>query len=754
MTTETANKEVTDTQIMSVAYTESTEIDSNRPQSAGNADSIVDQTPRQVLERPRQIRSATLTAVVGTPATNVIDPLQLLLTQTTISNYLRPFQAIRADIRIRVLVRSAMTIYGKTCVSFAYGANKLTNPTTDEAWYQVQSSMNCYLLDASTSQSLEFVIPYRSPKTYQPIRLTQNNANQYARVYISNWGTYNGTGGTASPAYDVYANFENVHVSMLTNDNQKNDIPITNFSNVEEQAMVANPQVRAATQAGALITAGAAAGGMALSIARDTFTSYFMPLVNTVSGAMIKEGAKGAMKSMASPQSATAQTSSKTTEDEAKQTVEHGGNTGVKQAFWGDLSSTKRNGTSAFIDAAFPQHPATFDLLDSTNPSLAQVVARPTYHSSFVFDSGSSVGDSHNMPINLSNTASYAAYYGRLGRYFRYTKRLKFHCCLPPLSSARIRLSLYYANTVNPDVSDDVPSQVHLINGTKTLTMDVPFVFLGPVVTSNTVIATVKFELLHPPLAPSDNVVTFPVFVTESHHDFHMYTLQDHHTTHQYSPGVVPPPPLTLPVIEEQSLTEEHTIGADTQMWGSTTSNNFPSYMTEIKDLRTIFMRYSSETPSASALYPVVTRIRTAQEFVDSTVQQYAANPFAFYFGSKELKIHLKTEPGTDPTLGVYLRPIRNDLTGFSENVGSGACLTDTSVWNFLDVTVPFVSEYPYSDSLVNIDTYSGSLLPVDLVPSNVNIDQTHYWMLSRAGPDFSVDFLNSLPPFELWSYN
>lgn len=128
------------------------------PKEDFQPDPFPNKTPTPMLSREFQLASLSLTQ----DQESIIFPLNSLLTQDYMVQYLKPFSFVRSGVKLRIVLTSDSTLYGVVSVS------ALPFCRNDSGWKSnlQQSQSNQHLLDISQQDSLDLHLPWTSPLTY------------------------------------------------------------------------------------------------------------------------------------------------------------------------------------------------------------------------------------------------------------------------------------------------------------------------------------------------------------------------------------------------------------------------------------------------------------------------------------------------------------------------------------------------------------------------------------------------------------
>ena len=668
-------------------------------------DSLIDQTPIHVLSRKRLIRTIEIAAETDTADYVQFDPLQVLCGDPNMVAYMTNFKAFTADIRIEVVMTSASTTYGMVQVSWVYGKHsnfkgRSTTPILErrQTIATYCTSPETYLLDVSSSEGVEFVIPYRYPRNY----IEFPSSEGYASMIVANRGTHAAVGGTAFPRMQVFASLENVKAHLVA----RGDI-------LNEQA---DRQVILGNMAGI----GSIGTIIAWQAATDSFTKTMKNFLTVTDDVAERAGTMYQnIPSIPRPSMPTMPTLF--TQDT---TASH---TPVKQGVWGDVATTQYSSSTNVLDVTHPTQ--IVQIPNAIMPSLEDLVGIPSIVQTFSLSSATAEGTQYSYKVNLRQSTTqanntWANYYGRCFRYVRYDTRLIYHFKMTSLSSYRVKITVNYGTDVTD--SYDVPGEIHLIKGSVDVPIDIPFVNINPCVTPDATLATVTVTLLSSPLKMAAQDILSPVFVSSSVHNAQFFSPQKF--LHRN--------PVT-PLVEQGSLRAMHQIAPGTAF---VSPGKEACHMTPVTSLDTLLRRYSEDV--GFLLDPVIIYPDSILWYLNSPQYQILAAPFAFYTGSKEVKIK-SLELSEADYWGLELVN-GQDVTNVS--MGNGRAQTEVTIWPVVDALIPYLSNLPFLSFQSDSDALVYPAQPVGFVPTPLSAV-----MFSRAGPDFQVSYPNALPPQSLW---
>ena len=651
--------------------------------------------------------------------------IQLIRADNEVQKFLSVYKGFRADIRITMLTRAAATMYGCANVAYTYAYPTGTLPG-------VLSAKN-WMIDISSAEAVDFVIPYRHNFNYYDISTA--NDDEALTLYVTNLFSEATDGGTSTLDYMIQFALENVEAGIYTSNNIVNP----------QSYMVEDPELDPAgpriPRDNRFVSFGSAAAIGSASLVYNYLRGQAVDATTEI----IKEGMS---------QLKTGKPSS--TSGQAK---------GVRQSFLGDLVTTEDQYAIPSLDTvAYPERMMTPSgaLMDS-DLSIKEMGKIPGLIRTFRHTSTTTPGSLlHITPIlggrrtgvlGADTPWSWASYYSRYFRYYRGSHRIVLHFFTSPLVSATYRVSInYYMEPTNTEVAIDstyeVPGDTFIVKGSLTKMFEIPYHSNYPVIPAHSTYASLVVELIEPPSRASANDTTVFCVATHSVSDLEFFSIQ-----HGRPLTEVLPIPLEQIErdIEEEEIVSEDVVEPQCDVrqlhaGPNTSPDPFnrevkyqPTVMKSIDSLVTLMRRFdhnadSSGVPKAIISLDTLDHPSTARDFEWYSNFLTVSDPFAYISGSVENRVFYSTT-----TRQLKQVHVTNFLNNAGDRAANGYAATVVPDWPVLDFRTPYLASVPY---VARREVVSRPQNVADLVFDATDVSA----VFVRAGPDFGLHWPNCLP--------
>lgn len=175
--------------------------------------------PHPLLERSYKIQEYTF----GAGDTELVNAWEDLLQQPQIEDLLKRYTFMRADIRLTIQVSCPITTYGLFFVTPVYNTTLDTLTTRGQTWRHLISAPDATLVDITSREMVEIVIPYISPFDLMPIRSIRTTPDEqhytpHNSLYMHSETLLSLIPELVQPFFtlQVWANFENVTLAGPT----------------------------------------------------------------------------------------------------------------------------------------------------------------------------------------------------------------------------------------------------------------------------------------------------------------------------------------------------------------------------------------------------------------------------------------------------------------------------------------------------------------------------------------------------------
>ena len=669
--------------------------------------------------------TGTIAAPVSlTPTTETFHLWQLIKENIDIARVLKYFKALRTDIRITVVIRSAPTMYGAYMVSYQYGIpdNGITALVTS----------NAIIGDIATSEAIDIVIPFRNTHNFlATYPLTGEGSDEfYCTLFLSSLYTEAVSGGTNSLDYDIFFSLENVDGAFPTADSEV-------FPQSRRGTSIYMDQMSQGTEQRRL---------QQLSLYEQGVNHARTPLTNvataaTVGAALFGTSMKAIYDRHFGRSTETENIAHETIEQDAPSNEHAGKAKNVRQSFYGDLATLHGQDMPTLSEEVVPSYmykPTEMNM--GSDMTLKEIGERPGLHAIYAFSSAVP-----NATINLNfimggnrDTAegrqpyTYGSFVSRYARFYRCDHKVALHFHTSPLVSARFRVDIQYKRTPSivgvqvGDQSYEVPSEVFLVKGSQIKTFTIPFMSTTSVMPIGTTFAYMNITLMTPPTTVGTVASSVYMLATTSHPNLSIYSLQSARSTQAT--------PVPIEVQPQSGIRQVHDAISESSFEGQ--SAMVPVGMPEIATLKAILCRFdTSKDPLISIdTLPV---LNTREQYNDAPNLVSLTQLFAFISGSIENKViyDLDATGRKFARLGSFI-----DTEAENGKVGDGESITLLPAWPILDFRTPYRASVPMVWRRESDTHQQPNMADVYLELSDIEV------VYVRAGRDFAMHYLNYLP--------
>jgi len=680
--------------------------DLNSSRVVNKINSFPEQFPQNIAGRRRLFASGTMSDGGGIPIPITFNLNQTIKNDARFNEILRYFKGIRYDIKFTVVIRAAAGTYGAYIAGYQYGPG--------DASFDALMSSDVWIADIATTEAIEFTVPYRYTHNFLLAETLKDT--DYARVFIANVLSRSLEGGTSDVSYQMYYALENVDGAIPTSDNLV--YPQSSF----HKTGMGGTWV---SQAQAVNTLGVVGGAVLDSLYGTDFTSLRQtPTVNAY------HPTPSDLTDSGPP--------SESLESGAKAESKSGKSKGIRQAFFGDMSTlTPEYGVPSLGEEEYPQavfHPKS--MLMSNNMTIKDIGMLPGLYGGGLFTNSTPPGEQLVLRLQLGGergiatryARSAASYFARYARYWRGHHKLIFHFFTSPLIAARFKLTVNYS--VDPKSGAftggngyEAPTDVFLVKGSTAKSYSFPFMSSHAVIPVQEQYACVTLELLDAPTTFSAVETSVYVLITHSVDDLELYSLQ-----HGLS---------TETVVPQSSLRHMHRVPAEHDFGGrkNYTSVNMPKIHTVLEIMR----RYDDNPNPILSIDTMTTNVGGSSQFYNIYSNLVTASlPFAYISGSVENRLYYDTA-----TTSLKSAMLTNFIENTNAYAANGETLTITPAWPILDFRTPYRASVP----MVKREEFGAP--PNFQQPNMADVrlsDGEPTRTLVRAGPDFAVHYFNYLP--------
>lgn len=658
--------------------------------------------PLDILERPR--RRPTTTGVTVFPAANTVnsfDPFAEVISNNTNQRFMDVYSYVRTDVKVRFEPRVNPFTYGLALIAWAYGNEPAT---TSQELIPMQS----YILDLSTSEGLEFIIPYNYAADYLPTSYpTGQRHGAVATVYYTLLGVNTITpGGDTSYEAMTFLQMTNTEVvGMVEGQASREIIPMY------ADQHVAAPEVHAMVGP-AMITTGA----LALNGARSLISSIMGTSSIETIDIDISSGVDAVSKMLTQQKRARAD------------------QTSVKQSAFGELADIAPSATGAGLAMYNDLRLVEPDLVGDTQARhcIKDIVSIPS--GPLIAPLITAVGSVFKLKVGIPNFKGMAAFITSNVRFYRGSVRYVFHFGCSPNVTARFMWRYGYPVLPVDDLNSNVPTGSFEIRGGATHEVVVPYLNIYRIMENSETgsianldyFAEIELYCTQAPTQFATGVTSgCYVYVTEAFcDDFQAFSI----TGRQYEP-----------VVGQSSLREMHHRSYQSEF---ATKPPKVAAMREVKTIEELMSRWSTQIPNVQPDFYRL--IGDLQGFKDSALVDQLSSIFLFQRGSMDIK---EQYVGFDATtrIQVSMGLPGNGITGAEtvDTIVRGTTIYVPSIWPIMEYNIPMLSNIPIKN-VNRIDCAATNVFIVGPAVRNL--------VLKRAGPDYQVFTLNRLLPFNRWN--
>jgi hypothetical protein len=646
---------------------------------------------------PQKIFSGNLQPI----ATAVqLDPFAAYMGTIRSIRNMASFNGICGTIKLRLVLRSAVTAYGTGMISWYYG-QPTTGATTEETKLLL-SSAHAQIFDTASSPELTIDIPFISNREF----LDKSYINYVTLAY----GTL--ALETLDPAIPPTV-YGEVWMHM-------EDVEVTDY--VEAQSLPVAVRQQEYNIPGRLSLPVALTTGMAIA----NVGSSLVTSVVTQGYADLKKALYGELKEVAK---STRQKFEEKVND--KQKVSENIQTPVYQAPFGNLNSLAPTAALQTLTEMpmWKLDPGLYG--DVENHSLADIVQNAVYHKTFSFTIN---GQTYTENLSYQGLLGYAGLISRHFRYARCRPRIGLWFSYSPLMSSRFQIRVSNFGTVPTNDGDSSTAlSTLLVKGSSYHIIEIPYNHDSPVVPTDETAFTLDIKLIskgEPTTAgyvPLVNVVMF----TSMGPNAQFFSVRNPRLTE-------PPPPPEF--IEAQTSTRTMSRAEPDICFTSGPLAQI-SYMDSVDTVEELCSRWSTILmPLKTIANAPIPHNYYGYPGVPFANNMYGSFPqhfiplFALWRGSRDFRYV------DNQTIAGSLRPTMSSTETFSSwsdiSMGNGGFISSQTTP--IQIRVPFLTRYR---ALLPF----GPTIDANPVPPNnifVGNDDT---VVSRAAPDFQLFHLNIL---------
>lgn len=642
-----------------------------------------------------------------------------IIANAEVKRLLQVYKGFRGDIKISVQSRAAAGIYGCFSVHYTYGVT----PLPKDAF-----SARTWICDISSSEGVEFVIPFRHMYNYLTFPGNPSYYPNYVVLQLNNWCSLALDGGSSTLELGVFFSLENVDTGLYTDDN---------VVDLQSKHMGLG-------DLGSAVTAAA--------LAVDVGSTLFSAWRTSVSGSV---GATSAPAQLEYKPAITAAGKGK----------------GVRHAFYGDLSTLTDDSTVPTLDVSdIPPGIVDSGVLCTSDgdykfkdlgkiPGLRAIIQvtsnDPQFHTACI-----PIGLDLNKVTKLTGdigNRSWAAFYGRYFRYYRGTHRIVINWHTSPLVAMRIRATFRYFTTdvtglILPITSNEQPNEIVLVKGSLVQVINIPFHQLANVRACDHPIGNLCIQVLNPPSRASISDTLVLGLVTHSVHDLEFYSPQ-HGWVEDFTDPVLKQPTLNSnygQLVQKQSdIRAVHDAPCIDYLGNGTPSTNYSCHMYCVDTLGALLRRFDDEetilTEPVAPISAILSSVPSKTQFARYPNLLTATTPFAFNTGSIEVRLAL-LKNATPGTYNYSYAQLQNSILAPNRNIANGTSAQNLESWNVLEYKIPYICDVPF------VHRFVAPAIAPDITV--VTLEYTGFDILKaamRAGSDFQVMYTNVVPPYNNW---
>lgn len=634
---------------------------------------------------------------MGIAPTGMFDIFAQYMATIRTQRNMASFDGIRGTLKVRVIVRSAVTAYGVGVLHWIYGPPRIAS--NDDDTLELITSSHAQIFDIASSPELLVEIPFINNREF-----LDKSATNYVYLSVGSLSLDSIDASIPPTAYiEIWINMEDVEVTQYIEAQAQN--VVLRQQEFQLPGRVSMPLVVGASMAMANL------GHTAVT---NVITQGYSDMKKALYGEV-----KNVVKQKFEDQA------------EGKQSVSSNTQTPIYTAPFGNLNSLAPT-TALQSMTEMPMwkiNPSEFG--DLENHTLEDIVQNAVLYKKETF----TVNDeTANYAFSYENLHGYAGYISQHFRYARARPRIGFWFCFSPLMSARFQLQIGHVGAIlGNDTDSSLATTSILVKGSSFHLVELPYNHESPVLPTDEVSFVLTLKLVNKgEPTTAGNVPPIRVMVFTSMGPGAQFFSVKH-------PNLAEPP---APVLVEAQSSTRVMNRAEPDICFTTGPLQSIGYMDSVDTVEELCSRWATQLTPTKEIDngPRPPLSASLSSFFHFANAKYGDNPqhfiplFALWRGSRDFRY----SPGT--VIPVEFRPTMSHEGSSSYStlsLANGGFVNTTSP--VIQVRVPFLTRYR---ALRGTQDLAGDTTPLPL--TNVNLADTDT-VISRASPDFQLFHLNSL---------